>query len=465
MPKMPPIVSTDYTNDNPPKKRATLSISQLNRQAKQLLEGQFPSVWVEGEISNLSRPSSGHWYFTLKDPNAQIRCAMFRTSNARLRFQVESGQQLMARAKLSLYEARGDYQLIVEHLEPAGDGALTLAFEALKNKLQQQGLFDPDHKQPIPTLPKHLAIITSPSGAAIHDILTVLARRFAGIAVTIIPTAVQGKGAAQEIAAAIQTANQLVAEGRCDFDVILTGRGGGSLEDLWAFNEEVVAWAIYNSRLPVVTAVGHEVDFTIADFVADVRAPTPSAAAELLSPDGDELLATFAGYEQRLQQNIHNQLHNQQQQLAWLQSRLRHPRSRLQQHYQRLDELELRLLNSWHNQHKQQQLGIELLGVRLTQQSPRHRLAQLKLKTDNLWRQLERQIRQQLERQQQRLKNSMHLLDTVSPLATLGRGYAIVSDAAGQIITDAATVEAGQPLTTRLAKGRLHSSVTATELE
>ncbi|MEE8059344.1 MAG: exodeoxyribonuclease VII large subunit [Pseudomonadales bacterium] len=450
-------------NKSTSSKRDTLSISQLNRQAKQLLEGNFPSVWVEGEISNLALPSSGHWYFSLKDSQAQVRCAMFRNSNARLRFQPEVGQQVMVRAKLSLYEARGDYQLIVEHMEPAGDGALARAFEELKNTLQQEGLFDPDNKQKLPALPQHIAVVTSPTGAVIHDILTVLARRFADIPVTIFPTAVQGQGAAQTIAAAIDSANQLATEGSYNFDVILTGRGGGSMEDLWAFNEEVVARAIYNSHLPVVSAVGHEVDFTIADFVADVRAPTPSAAAELLSPDSRELLQTFNGFEQRLSRQILLQLETQKQQLDWFQSRLRHPGSRLLEHSQRLDELELRLINSSRSYRQQQQLGIDLLSARLQQQTPLHLIEQLKLKSSNYYQRLEQQIQRQLERLQQRLKNTMRLLDTVSPLATLNRGYAIVTSAADQVVNDASAVNIGQKITTRLANGRLDSTITDIE--
>ncbi len=455
---MPTTTTYNVPNNTSPK-RDTLTISQLNRQAKRLLEGNFPSVWVEGEISNFARPSSGHWYFTLKDNNAQVRCAMFRSSNARLRFQPEAGQHVMARAKLSLFEARGDYQLIVEHMEPVGDGALARAFEALKNKLHQEGLFDTDNKQPLPQLPRHIAVITSPTGAAIRDILTVLARRFAGIAVTILPTAVQGQGAGQNIAAAIETANQLAAEGHYDFDVILTGRGGGSMEDLWAFNEELVARAIYNSHLPVVSAVGHEVDFTIADFVADVRAPTPSAAAELLSPDSREIMETFNGFEQLLHNQLQRLLENKKQQLDHLRSNLRHPGNRLQEHHQRLDELEMRLLNSWRNQNQQQQLNIEVLHARLKQQTPLHLIEQLKLKTAHLYQRLARQIQQQLEHQRQRLTTTMHLLDTVSPLATLERGYAIVTDADGNIISDSNTVKAGQKISTRLAKGQLHSTI------
>src|SRR5690606_31569338 len=248
-------------------------VSQLNRRAKQLLETHLPLLWVEGELSNVSQPSSGHWYFTLKDDQAQVRCAMFRNRNMLVRFKPQQGQQVLLRARVSLYEGRGDYQLIAEHMEEAGAGALQRAYEELKQKLAAEGLFSDDLKQPLPSLPRHIGVITSPTGAAIRDILHVLARRFPAIPVTVLPVAVQGKEAAPQIVKAIQLAN------RADlFDVLILARGGGSLEDLWPFNEEVVARAIHASKLPIVSAVGHEVDFTIADFVADLRAPTPSVA-------------------------------------------------------------------------------------------------------------------------------------------------------------------------------------------
>ena len=444
-------------------KRDTLTISQLNRQAKRLLEGNFPSVWIVGEISNLSRPSSGHWYFSLKDSNAQVRCAMFRTSNARLRFQADSGQQVMARAKLSLYEARGDYQLIVEHMELAGDGELARKFDELKNRLFQEGLFDQQHKQILPTLPRHIAIVTSPTGAAVHDILTVLSRRFPSIPVTIFPTPVQGQTAAAGIAKAISLVNQLAASGSLPVDVILVSRGGGSLEDLWAFNEEVVARAISQSDLPVVSAVGHEVDVTIADFVADRRAPTPSAGAELLSPDKQEILASFTGYEQALTRRMLQQLESSRQRLHWQQTRLRHPGSRLQEHSQRLDELELRLKNSWRNRCQQQKLGIDLIQSRLQQQTPAHLTRQLTVRYQNLYRRLEQQVAKQMAHRRQALDNTMHLLDAVSPLATLDRGYAIVADTKGQVITNAATATVGQSIHTKLAKGAIKSTVVSIE--
>ncbi len=450
----------NYQPAKSPPKRDTLTISQLNRQAKRLLEGHFASVWVAGEISNLSQPSSGHWYFSLKDSGAQVRCAMFRSSNARLRFKVEAGQQVLARAKLSLYEPRGDYQLIVEHLEPAGEGALALAFEQLKAKLQQQGWFDASYKKAIPSLPRHIAVITSPTGAAIRDILTVLGRRFAGIQVTVLPVAVQGQGAAAEIAKAINTANEQAEV--LGFDVILAGRGGGSIEDLWAFNEEVVAQAIFHSQLPVVSAVGHETDFTIADFVADIRAATPSAAAELLSPNSIEMMASFNGYEQLLRRNIQQTLTDKRQKLDWLQSHIRHPGSRLQEHSQRLDELELRLLNGWRNHSQQTQMGIDLLKSRLQQQTPRHLIRQLQQTASNLLQRLEKNSQHALLKKQQRLASAIHLLETVSPLATLKRGYAITTDTAGKVVRQADEVIIGQTLLTKLANGNVESTVTAT---
>lgn len=442
----------------PQQKRKPLSISQLNRQAKRLLEGNFPSVWVEGEISNFSQPSSGHWYFSLKDRNAQVRCAMFRSSNNRLRFNVEAGQLVMARAKLSLYEARGDYQLIVEHMEPVGDGALARAFEELKAKLQHEGLFDDAVKQELPSLPRHIAVVTSPTGAAIHDILTVLRRRFPLTQITIFPTPVQGQGAGLDIAKAINRAN-LMAD-TLEIDVILAGRGGGSTEDLWAFNEEVVARAIFDSRLPVVSAVGHEVDFTIADFVADIRAPTPSAAAELLSPDQIEFQSTLLGFEQLLHKTVKQKIAAAKNAFQALQKQLRHPGSRLQAHSQRLDDLEQRLKNGYSNRHRNEKHRVELLASRLQQLTPKHKVAQLQQRTANIFRRLEQQMLQQLQRNEQRLVSTMQLLNTVSPLATLDRGYAIVTNDKDQIMSDIKTVEKGDVLKTRLTNGIFESVVT-----
>jgi len=440
-----------------PTKRQTLTISQLNRQAKRLLEGNFASVWIEGELSNFSKPSSGHWYFTLKDSAAQVRCAMFRTQNMRLRFHPEAGQQVVIRAKVSLYEARGDYQLIAEYMEPTGDGALARDFEALKGKLQAEGLFETQLKRSPPTLPRHIAVVTSATGAAIHDILSVLGRRFAQTRVTIVPTVVQGQGAATQISAAIALANRAADD--CGFDVLLVSRGGGSLEDLWAFNEEVVARAIVASELPVVSAVGHEVDFTIADFVADVRAPTPSAAAELLSPDTDELAATLAGFEQQLQRSIEQRITAGKTQLQWLQTQLRHPGSRLREQAQRLDELESRLTLARANRTQLSHHRLALLAARLQQQNPAGDIEKKQLNATGLLRRLQQQMLQQLAQHKLQLANSVQLLNAVSPLATLDRGYAIVSDNKQRVISDVDQLSPGQSLFTRLAHGTVESTV------
>ena len=293
--------------------RDVYTVSRLNREAKAVLETGFPPIWIEGEISNLSRPASGHVYFSLKDAQAQVRCAFFRQHQRLLGIALKDGLHVLARARVSLYEGRGDYQLIIEYLEEAGEGALRRAFDALKQRLLQEGLFDVAHKKPLPRLPRRLGIITSPSGAVLHDILTTLRRRFPGIAVLVFPVPVQGEGAAEKIAKAIRLAGE-----RGDCDALILARGGGSLEDLWAFNEEIVARAIYACPIPVVSGVGHETDFTIADMVADARAPTPTAAAEMLSPDQQEWLAQFARFEARLATGMQGRLRSRQQHLDWL---------------------------------------------------------------------------------------------------------------------------------------------------
>ena len=327
--------------------RKILSVSQLNRESRFLLEKNLSTLWVDGEISNLSRPASGHIYFTLKDAQAQIRCAMFRNRLNHIRFRPENGAQVQIRGSVSLYEARGDYQLIAEHMEAGGDGALQRAFEQLKRELEREGLFNPAHKQPIPALPTRVGVITSPSGAAIHDILSVLQRRFPSLPIIIYPTAVQGEQATQEVVSAIQQAEQ---QQQCDLLVI--ARGGGSIEDLWTFNQEAVARAIYHCPLPIISAVGHETDFTIADFVADQRAPTPSAAAESISPDREQWLEGVKQLAQRLIRSNQHILQIHTQQLQGLKKRLRHPGERIQQFTQRLDESEQRLQRA-----QQQTLG------------------------------------------------------------------------------------------------------------
>lgn len=437
-----------------PPSRIVLTVSQLNRQARQLLETHLSLLWVEGEISNFSAPSSGHWYFTLKDKDAQIRCAMFRSRNNLLRFKPELGKHVVVRGRVSLYENRGDYQLIVEHMEEAGFGVLQRAFEALKNKLQAEGLFDPAHKQAIPSLPKHIAVITSPTGAAIHDILTVLRRRFPGIPVTIIPVAVQGEGAARQISEAVELANRAER-----FDVILLARGGGSLEDLWPFNEEIVARAIYNSVLPVVTGVGHEVDITIADFVADARAATPSAAAEMLSPDSQDWIRAFARLELAASQATQQRLERSSESLKGLAARLRHPGERLRHQAQHLDHLEMRLQRCMnHRLHLAQQRHANL-AMRQQRCQPGSLISQLQKRLEQASRYLMHCGQEEVEKRQQRLSRLAELLDTVSPLKTVQRGYSLALDAKGQILRRADQVQQGDAVTVKLAQGEIKARV------
>ena len=442
-----------------------LTVSQLNRQARSLLESHFDFVWVEGEISNFAIPSSGHWYFSLKDGNAQVRCAMFRGRNQRLRFTPGNGDHVRLRCRVSLYEGRGEFQLIVEHMEQAGAGALQAAFERLKAKLLAEGLFAPERKKPLPESVSHLGVITSPTGAAIHDILTVLKRRCPAIEISILPVAVQGEGAAGKIAEAIERANRWQAEGKIDLDALIVGRGGGSLEDLWAFNEEVVARAIAASDLPIVSAVGHEVDFSIADMAADHRAPTPSAAAEMLSPDQREQLQRLQKLEADLVRLIRRKLADAQTRLDHLRARLKHPGAQLREQSQRLDELEQRLILAQKNLLAKQQGELALLQSRLHANSPLPRIRALQGELNNLQQRMESAIQAKLQDAGNRLSHLAGMLDSLSPLGTLARGYAIVTDTDGKVITDAASVEVGSRLQTRLASGHLNVIVEATEPE
>lgn len=434
--------------------RQILSVTLLNEHVRDLLENSFPNLWVEGEISNLSQPSSGHLYFTLKDAGAQIRAAMFRGNNRLLNFVPKNGQQVVVKARLSLYAPRGDYQLIVEQMEEAGLGALRRAFDQLRMRLQQEGLFEQERKRPLPETVRHLAVITSPTGAAIRDIISVLERRFPGLPVTVIPVPVQGTEAAPAIVRAIALANR-----EAEFDAILLARGGGSLEDLWAFNEEIVARAIAGSRLPVVSGVGHETDFTIADFVADVRAPTPSAAAELLSPDGEELLATLGGFEVLLTRALRTHLSRLKQQLSHLRARLRHPGQRLQDLSQKLDELELRLQRAHAQRLRQHQQHLQYLVSRLRSRHPGERVPAMNAQLAGLQLRLQRALRQQLLTQRQHLSHLAERTQLASPLAILARGYAIIENENG-VIRDSRQVRIGETITARVAHGQLIATVT-----
>ncbi|WP_425463076.1 exodeoxyribonuclease VII large subunit [Marinobacter maritimus] len=431
-----------------------LSVSELNHQARHLLETSFMQVWVEGELSGFSRPSSGHWYFSLKDQKSQVRCAMFRGLNQRIRTIPKEGDQVRIRGKVTLYENRGDFQIIAEHIEPAGLGALQQAFEELKRKLQSEGLFEVARKKPFPTLPAHIGVVTSPTGAAIHDILTVLARRCPAIPVTVYPTTVQGKPATAEIVRAIE-----LAQAHGVADVLIIGRGGGSLEDLWCFNEEAVARAIAACTMPTVSAVGHETDVTIADFVADLRAPTPSAAAEKVSPDQKDMLRQINDREFRLANAARRALQRLNTKLEHLSARLRDPRRELLEKAQRLDDLELRLGKAMGQRLDRSQVRSNHLAQRLTMQSPGKQLANSRDALDRSASQLDQAIQRILTKLQDRLKHTAGTLNVVSPLATLGRGYAIVRDEHGSIIRNARDVAAGDRISAHVANGTVMAEV------
>jgi len=433
----------------------TLTVGQLNREARRLLESHFDFLWVEGEVSNFAAPSSGHWYFTLKDSTAQVRCAMFRNRNQHLRLTPKNGMAIRLRCRVSLYEGRGEFQLIVEFLEHAGAGALQAAFERLRDRLLGEGLFDPERKRQLPAEVQHLGVITSPTGAAIHDVLTVLRRRCPGMEVLLLPVSVQGETAAGEIRAAIERANRWQAEGLVQLDALLVTRGGGSLEDLWAFNEEIVARAIVASVLPVVSAVGHEIDITIADMAADQRAATPSAAAELLSPDQREWSARLQQLQQVLGSRIEIKLRAAQRELLHLRERLRHPGHLLREQAQRLDDLEQRLQRAQHSLLRDQRAQLLLLTSRVQARSPAARIRSLREHVTRLQQRQQRGIRSRLQDATTRLAHVAQLLDSVSPLATLSRGYSILTDSNGQVVRDTQQVTEGDLLDARLSKGHL----------
>jgi exodeoxyribonuclease VII large subunit len=439
------------------------TVSRLNREARFVLNELFGTLWIEGEISNLSAPASGHLYFTLKDADAQVRCAMFRPQARLTPFKPKNGDHVLARAQVGLYEPRGDFQLVVESLEEAGDGALLRAFEALKQRLSAEGLFDAAHKKPIPGLPGCVGVITSPTGAAVHDVLTVLRRRFPALPVIIFPVKVQGGEAKGEIVRALERADRL---GLCD--VLILTRGGGALEDLWAFNEEAVARAIHACRIPVVSAVGHEIDFTVADFVADLRAPTPSAAAAAVSPDGAAWLAQFERLEARLQQAARNRLRQAGERLGFLDKRLQqqHPAQRLDTQAQRLDELESRLRRAMNQRLQLSENRLHTQTARLLGHRPDWWLMRLVEKREQLARRLRTAIRHQLEARRGELAGTGQKLQAISPLATLARGYAIARHAeSGRIVRSCREVQAGERMTIRLSDGAVESVVEAVREE
>jgi exodeoxyribonuclease VII large subunit len=441
--------------------RDIYSVSRLNSEVRAVLEGSFPLLWVEGEISNLARPSSGHIYFSLKDPHAQVRCAMFRMKRLRLRFEPENGQKVLIRARVGLYEGRGEFQLVAEHMEPAGEGALQQAFEELKRKLAAEGLFDTTRKRPLPPLPKRIGIITSPSGAAIRDVISVLGRRFPGIPVLVYPVSVQGESSAGEIIDAIGLANR-----RGDCDLLILTRGGGSLEDLISFNDEGVARAIYASAIPLISAVGHEIDFTIADFVADLRAPTPSVAAEIATPDREEWTQKVAALVSRLQLQIQQRLNQARQSAQGLERRLSrtHPETRLRQRAQRLDELERRLRLSIGNRIGRAGERLNRLGSLIRSQRPGHRLAEHRQRANSLGHRLGMAGRVQIKKRAELFFVQVGKLNTLNPLATLERGYSISREyETGGVLRDSSDIAPGERMETLLARGRIISRVESVE--
>jgi exodeoxyribonuclease VII large subunit len=438
------------------------SVMRLNREVRQLLEAGIAAVWIEAEVSNFARPASGHWYFSLKDQGAQVRCAMWKARNQLAGFTPREGQMVLARGRVSLYEPRGDYQLLVEYLEEAGLGALKRAFEELKARLAAEGLFAAEKKRALPAAPRRIGLITSPTGAAVRDMLHVLARRFPASAVLIYPVPVQGAAAAPAIVAALDLAAR-----RAECDVLILARGGGSLEDLWAFNDEQVARAIARSPIPVVTGIGHEVDFTIADFAADVRAPTPTAAAQLVVPDRREWLERLGQLRHRFIAAIRRQLQDARAHLIAAQARLRqaHPGTRLTQHGQRLDELEQRLQRATARLLERTGERLQRLNARILARSPGGAVRELELRRSSLGARLLLAVRTHLVAAETRLGLASHGLQAISPLATLSRGFAVVSRVAdGAVVHSAAAVNTGEEIEARLASGRLRARVTRQDL-
>lgn len=430
--------------------KTILTVSRLTALLRGVLEDNFQQVWVQGEISNLSIPSSGHIYFTLKDAGAQLRCVMFKSAAKNLKFRPADGMALIARGHISLYDQRGEYQLICEYLEPAGIGALQLAFTQLKEKLAGEGLFAENHKLPLPRFPRRVGVITSPTGAAIHDIINVARRRSASLELLIYPVRVQGEGAAVEIARAIDDMNRLA-----DADVLIVGRGGGSLEDLWPFNEEAVARAVFRSRIPIISAVGHETDWSICDFVADLRAPTPSAAAEMLIASTDELNGQISSLSHRLRLSIENRLDVLDGKVAVLRRSLHDPRTMLGHLAQRMDDLSGRLELALCNSVRYRREDYNRLGGALMYLNPVVKADILRQQANLLSARIEQLLTQKLERLKQEFGDNTARLEVLSPLKTLARGYAIASRSDnGRVISDASRLAPGDKLTLTLRYGK-----------
>lgn len=441
----------------PDSKQTIFTVSRLNSAVRILLEQEMGLVWLVGELSNLVLHSSGHWYFSLKDSGAQVRGAMFRGNNRRVSFRPQEGQQVLVQARLSLYEPRGEYQLIIETMRPAGEGQLQLQLEQLKQRLQAEGLFASERKRPLPQQPRQIGLITSPTGAAIHDMLTVLKRRAPGIPVILYPAQVQGTQAAEQLITALNLANR-----RDECDVLIIGRGGGASEDLWCFNDERLVRAIANSLLPIISAVGHESDITLSDFAADVRAATPSAAAELVSPDQESQRQQLRVLLMRLNRASQHSLTAASHRLTMVQKSLQHqhPERRLQQQQQRLDELQGRLRLAMQQRLSGSERQLERLAHRLQPHSPHIRLREARQQLQQHQQRLHQCWQQRLDQQRHRHGLLLTRLDAMSPLATLARGYSITQDEQGHVLRSVNQTSRGQALTTRLGDGELCVQVT-----
>ena len=436
------------------------SVSDLNREVKWLLDTQFGNLWVEGEISNLMRARTGHLYFSLKDSRSQLRCAMFCNDNRRVQFSPADGQKVLCRGRLGIYEQRGDYQMVVDQMTEVGIGALQQKFEETKKRLHAEGLFSEDSKQPLPVLPRRIGLITSPTGAALQDALNVLRRRYRCAELIVYPVTVQGDKAAPSIVNMLRIANK-----RAEVDVLMLMRGGGSLEDLWAFNEEAVARAVFVSELPIICGVGHEIDYSIADMVADVRAPTPSAAAELVSPDQAELQQSIAKNHRRLVRAMAEVRDNNHGWLQQLRRRLnnQHPQQRLRQRTQRCDELDLRLQRAVQLSSTRASSTLGNLQLRLRNLSPQRELARRSEKLLQLQNALQQSLQTRLNAAKVQLTGNVRTLHTISPLNTLARGYAIVQGPSGDVVTSAGQVTTGQIVRVRVADGEFGATVAETE--
>ncbi|KUM54311.1 exodeoxyribonuclease VII large subunit [Rheinheimera sp. EpRS3] len=433
------------------------SVSRLNSEVRLTLELQFQTLWLQGEVSNFVAAASGHWYFSLKDSAAQVKCAMFKQANRNSSFRPQNGQQVLIRARISVYEPRGEYQLLAEFIETAGAGLLKQQFEQLKAQLQAEGLFDPARKKPLPAQVQRVGVITSPTGAAVRDIVTVLNRRAPGIEVIVYPSQVQGETAAAQLRNMLSSAIR-----RNEVDVLIIGRGGGSLEDLWCFNDEALCRAVAACAIPIVSAVGHEIDFALTDFVADMRAATPSAAAELVSPDQSHVLDRILQLKNRLLQAQRSRMQQVAPKLLNLSQRLLalHPKRRLQQQQQRLDELQLRLSASAKRAVQAAQQQQQYLDKSLRQLSPAKTLLAHTQHINQLERRLVNAQQLQLKQSKQQLAQLSSQLNTVSPLATLARGYSITFDDKQQVVTNSSQLKAGDKVAIKLAEGGFDAQVT-----